>query len=66
MQKAVMIKLIPNNIAHTHSAPWQGREEFNINKEEGRESSATRGWCGAGCMYSNGRRPQTSQVSLRG
>ena len=52
-----MIKLIPNNIAHTHSAPWQGREEFNINKEEGRESSATRRWCGAGCMYNNGLRP---------
>ena len=61
-----MIKPTPNNTAHIHSAPWQGREEFNINKEEGRESSVTRRWQCVSCMYSNRLRPQTSQVSLRG
>lgn len=66
MQKAVMIKLTLNNTTHIHSALEQGREELNINKEEGRESSATRQWCDAGCMYNNRLRPQTSQVSLRG
>jgi len=37
-----MIKLTPNNTAHTHSAPWQGCEKLNINKEEGRENNTTR------------------------
>ena len=57
MQKEVMIKRTLSNTTRTHSALEQGREELNLNKEEGREDIYTRTRYGASGMYSNRARP---------
>ena len=55
-----MIKPTLNNTTRTHSALEQGREELNLNKEEGREDIHTYRRLSLSGVYNNRARPQTS------
>ena len=60
MQKEVMIKRTLSNTTRTHSALEQGREELNLNKEEGRADIPPYRRLSLSGVYNNRARPQTS------